>query len=98
VLAMYTRRGGKAAAHSILPSCENIGVVSYLLVQTFESFYRRQFRQTRSKDMHLGIKRFAHLPSASFRTQIPGATGSDIKVSAANIEIGQAAYNIFRAL
>ncbi|KAJ7229028.1 hypothetical protein GGX14DRAFT_616418, partial [Mycena pura] len=96
VLAMYTRRGGKAAAHSILPSCENIGDVSYLLVQTFESFYRRQFRQTHSKDMHLGIKRFAHLPSASFLTQIPG--GSDIKVSAANIEIGQAAYNIFRAL
>ncbi|KAJ7206473.1 hypothetical protein GGX14DRAFT_396865 [Mycena pura] len=68
VLAMYARGGGKATAHSILPSCNNIGAPLYLLVQTFEQLYRRQFRPTHKRDIHLRIKCFAHnLPHPSLR-------------------------------
>ncbi|KAJ7211725.1 hypothetical protein GGX14DRAFT_362431, partial [Mycena pura] len=95
VITMYTRGGGKAGAHSILPICDNIGVPSYLLVQIFEQNYRRQFRQTRQKDMQLGIKHFAHITSASFLAQIPDP---NIKASSINIDVGPAAYEIFQAL
>ncbi|KAJ7219935.1 hypothetical protein GGX14DRAFT_354926, partial [Mycena pura] len=98
VITMYARGGGKAGAHSILPSCDNIGTPSYLLVQIFEQNYRRQFRQTRQKDMQLGIKRFAHIPSASFLAQISDPNGTNIKVFSINIDIGPAAYEIFQAL
>ncbi|KAJ7193484.1 hypothetical protein GGX14DRAFT_546295 [Mycena pura] len=83
----YTFRGG----HSVPPTPQNRAARRVNGKKPFLSSYHI-YGPIR------GIKRFTHLPSTSFLTQIPDAMGSNIKVSAANIEIGQAAYNIFRAL
>ncbi|KAJ6592279.1 hypothetical protein DFH09DRAFT_906614, partial [Mycena vulgaris] len=101
VITMYSKNGGKAGAHSLAHSCESIGALSYLFVQTYEHSYRRQFKNTRRADLPLGaIERFAHLPSNYFLAILPmeANEGESVKIYAKHVEIGLRAYAMFESL
>ncbi|KAJ6464937.1 hypothetical protein C8R45DRAFT_756072, partial [Mycena sanguinolenta] len=66
VITMYSRTGGKAGAHAWVPSCDNIGSLSYMIVQLYQYSYRHQFKISNRNYAILGTLRFAHLPSNSF--------------------------------
>ncbi|KAJ7443169.1 hypothetical protein B0H11DRAFT_2092942 [Mycena galericulata] len=58
---MYSKNGGKAGAHSWVPTCDTIGSLSYLVHS-----YRRQFKFIDRNYAVLRTLRFAHLPPNSF--------------------------------
>ncbi|KAJ7443786.1 hypothetical protein B0H11DRAFT_1747864, partial [Mycena galericulata] len=98
VITMYSKNGGKAGAHSFTQSCEN-GIPSYLLVQTYEHSYRRQFKSAHSRDSALGTIRFAHLPSSSFLAIVPlEGDLNGMKLFTGHVEIGLRAYHVLDAL
>ncbi|KAJ6617205.1 hypothetical protein B0H10DRAFT_1797924, partial [Mycena sp. CBHHK59/15] len=100
VITMYSKNGGKAGAHSFTQSCESIGALSYLFVQTYEHAYRRQFKSAHSRDSALGTVRFVHLPSNSFLAIVPLEENdpNSVKAFTSHIEIGLRTYKVFEAL
>ncbi|KAJ7686963.1 hypothetical protein B0H17DRAFT_1136628 [Mycena rosella] len=98
---MYSKNGGKAGAHSLAHRCENIGALSYMIVQTYEHSFSRQFKNTRRCDLALGsFNQFGHFPSISFLALLPlEEDGTDgVKVFPNHAEIGLQAYKAFEAL
>ncbi|KAJ7200399.1 hypothetical protein GGX14DRAFT_572153 [Mycena pura] len=93
VLTMYTKNGSKAAAHSFTPQCDNIGRLSYIIVQIYEQHYMRSFSFTRRGD-HMHILRFMHIPSTSFLAIIP--PDHTPRVAASHVELGNWAYQLFK--
>ncbi|KAJ7473063.1 hypothetical protein B0H11DRAFT_2282601 [Mycena galericulata] len=71
VITMYSKNGGKAGAHSWVPTYDTIGSLSYLVVQLHQHSYRRQFKFIDRNDAVLGMLRFAHLPPNSFLSLVP---------------------------
>ena len=64
---MYSQSGGKGSTHAWLSDSTNIGAISYLVVQTYEYAYRRNFRTVhdqRNTALHVGT--YALLPSDRF--------------------------------
>ncbi|KAJ7208611.1 hypothetical protein GGX14DRAFT_566827 [Mycena pura] len=93
VLTMYTKNGSKASAHSFTPQCDNIGRLSYIVVQIYEQHYMRSFSFTRRGD-HLHVLRFIHIPSTSFLAIIP--PDHTPRVAASHVELGNWAYQLFK--
>ncbi|KAJ6601654.1 hypothetical protein B0H10DRAFT_1823662, partial [Mycena sp. CBHHK59/15] len=54
VITMYSKSGGKAAAHAWTETCTSIGSLSYIAVQMYQHSYRRQFKMTHQRDAALG--------------------------------------------
>ncbi|KAJ6520686.1 hypothetical protein DFH09DRAFT_939631, partial [Mycena vulgaris] len=101
VITMYSKAGGKAGAHSLAQRCESIGALSYLVVQTYENSYRRQFNNTRRSDLALGtIDRFAHLPLNSLLALLPTEeNGTEpVKIFSNHVEISLRGYKLFETL
>ncbi|KAJ6620031.1 hypothetical protein B0H10DRAFT_1792426, partial [Mycena sp. CBHHK59/15] len=96
-LTMYSKGGGKAGAHAWVPTCESIGSLSYIAVQTYQHSYHRQFKITHHHNAALGTMQFAHLPSNSFLVRLP--TGADtVKMFRDHVEIKVGAHKIFDEL
>lgn len=70
---MYEKGGGKYGRHSWTKECQNIGMLSYLVVQLWRQSLgqRCQFKTVHGPSSHLALPRFAHIPSASFIYAVP---------------------------
>jgi hypothetical protein len=96
---MYSKNGGKAGAHSWVPTCDTIGSLSYLVVQLYQHSYRRQFKFSNRNYAALGTLRFAHLPSNSFLFLLPQDKDAEsVNNFRDHVEIGQRAQRIFEEL
>ncbi|KAK6992640.1 hypothetical protein R3P38DRAFT_3430332 [Favolaschia claudopus] len=101
VVTMYSKNGGKAGAHSWVPTCESIGALSYILVQLYQHSYRRQFKFQDRNYRELGTLRFTHLPSNSFLFLLPQGDLKNAEPIAEfrdHLEIGRKAYAVFEEL
>ena len=63
---MYSQSGGKGSAHAWLSDSTNIGTISYLVVQTYEYGYHRNFRAIHQQNAALHMGTYALLPSDGF--------------------------------
>jgi hypothetical protein len=63
---MYSQSGGKGSAHAWLSDSTNIGAISYLVVQTYEYGYHRNFRSVHQRNATLHVGTVALLPSDKF--------------------------------
>ena len=63
---MYSQSGGKGSAHPWLSDSTNIGAISYLVVQTYEYGYHRNFRTVHQRNAALHTGTYALLPSDQF--------------------------------
>jgi hypothetical protein len=63
---MYSQSGGKGSAHAWLSDSANIGAISYLVVQTYEYGYHRNFRTVHQRNATLHVGTYALLPSDRF--------------------------------
>ena len=63
---MYSQSGGKGSTHAWLSDSTNIGAISYLVVQTYEYAYRRNFRTVHQRNATLHVATYALLPSDRF--------------------------------
>ena len=63
---MYSQSGGKGSAHAWLSDSTNIGAISYLVVQTYEYGYHRNFRTIHQRNAALHTGTYALLPSDRF--------------------------------
>ena len=96
---MYSKNGGKARAHSRVPTCDTIGSLSYLLVQLYLHSYRRQFKFSNRNYTALGTLRFAHLPSNSFLFLLPQDKDAEaVDNFWDHVKIDQQAQQIFEEL
>ncbi|KAJ7217530.1 hypothetical protein C8J57DRAFT_1537654 [Mycena rebaudengoi] len=91
VVTMYSKSGGTAGVHAWVPSADNIGALSYLLVQIYQHSYRRQFRMLHRA---LGTFQFEHLPSNSILALVPEEENL-VKVFWDHVEIGRGAQKMF---
>ncbi|EIW58922.1 uncharacterized protein TRAVEDRAFT_107681, partial [Trametes versicolor FP-101664 SS1] len=97
VLAIFSRTGGKARAHAWQTNSSNIGLVSYVLVQIYESTLPGRFRAIHGDLAFLQVSRFVHLPSDQFLLRLdPSSTllGPDARM----LELDSASYRIFQTL
>jgi hypothetical protein len=96
---MYSKNGGKAGAHSWVPTCDTIGSLSYMIVQLYQHSYRRQFKFSDRNYAALGTLRFAHLPSNSFLFLLPqGSDAEAVNEFRDHVEIGLRAQRVFEEL
>src|ERR1700720_92880 len=65
-MAMYSQSGGKGSTHAWLSDSTNIGAISYLVVQTYEYAYHRNFRTVHQRNATLHVGTYALLPSDRF--------------------------------
>ena len=63
---MYSQSGGKGSAHAWLSDSTNIGAISYLVVQTYEYAYHRNFRTVHQRNAALHVGTYVLLPSDRF--------------------------------
>ncbi|KAJ7114967.1 hypothetical protein C8R44DRAFT_534754, partial [Mycena epipterygia] len=99
VITMYSKNGGKAGAHAWVPNCENLGSLSYILVQLHQHLYRCQFKCTDRNYAALGTLRFAHLPANSFLSILPQEDVPEmVKEFRQHVEIGPHGQKIFDEL
>ena len=63
---MYSQSGGRGSAHAWLSDSTNIGAISYLVVQTYEYGYHRNFRTVHQRNAALHMGTYALLPSDLF--------------------------------
>ena len=63
---MYSQSGGKGSTHAWLSDSTNIGAISYLVVQTYEYAYHRNFRTVHQRNATLHVGTYALLPSDRF--------------------------------
>src|ERR1700733_6539404 len=88
VLTMYEKGGGKAARHSWVGLCRNIGLLSYVVVQLWRQSLGQRclFKAIHGPSSHLALPRFAHIPSTSFLYVLPtgfaSRNGGDIEINA----------------
>ena len=88
VLTMYEKGGGKVTRHAWTGECQNIGLISYLVVQLWRQSLGQWclFKAIHSTSSHLALPRFAHIPSAAFLYAIPigfaSRNGKDITLNA----------------
>ena len=78
-MTMYSQSGGKGNTHAWLSDSTNIGAISYLVVQTYEYAYHRNFRTVHQRNAVLHVPIYALLPSDRFLrilTAAPGPTFS----------------------
>ncbi|KAJ7937869.1 hypothetical protein B0H13DRAFT_1588330, partial [Mycena leptocephala] len=97
VVTMYSKNGGKAGAHSWVPTCDSIGSLSYTVVQLYQHSFRRQFKFTHRNYVILRTLRFAHLPANSFLVLLP-PNDEGIKHFQGHLEIGPHAQKVFEEL
>ncbi|KAJ7140957.1 hypothetical protein C8R44DRAFT_531776, partial [Mycena epipterygia] len=98
VITMYCENGGKAGAHSWVPTCDTIGSLSYMVVQLYQHSHKRQFKFSHCNYAALGTLRFAHLPSNSFLVVLPQNNSEAVKDSRSHLEVGPGAQIIFDEL
>src|SRR5882762_3857137 len=65
-MAMYSQSGGKSSTHAWLSDSTSIGAISYLVVQTYEYAYHRNFRTVHQRNATLHVGTYALLPSDRF--------------------------------
>jgi len=65
-MAMYSQSGGKSSTHAWLSDSTSIGAISYLVVQTYEYAYHRNFRTVHQRNATLHVGTYALLPSDQF--------------------------------
>ena len=63
---MYSQSGGKGSTHAWMSDSTNIGAISYLVVQTYEYAYHRNFRTVHQRNAVLHVGTYALLPSDRF--------------------------------
>jgi hypothetical protein len=74
-MAMYSQSGGKCSTHAWLSDTTNISAIPYLVVQTYEYTYYRNFRTIHQRNAALHVGTYALLPSDRFlRTLIATPT------------------------
>jgi hypothetical protein len=73
VLTMYEKGGGKYGRHCWTKECQNIGMLSYIVVQVWRQSLgqRCQFKTVHGPSSHLALPRFAHIPPTSFLFALP---------------------------
>ena len=88
VLTMYEKGGGRAARHAWIGECQNIGIISYIVVQLWRQSLgqRYLFKAIHGPSSHLALPRFAHIPSTSFLYALPAGfasrKGDDVEINA----------------
>ncbi|KAJ7741882.1 hypothetical protein B0H16DRAFT_1323583, partial [Mycena metata] len=97
VITLYSKNGGKAGAHSWVPSSDTIGSLSYMIVQVYQHFYRRQFKFSHRNYTALNTLHFAHLPANSFLVLLPSRDEA-VKHFQDHIEIVLGGQKIFEDL
>jgi hypothetical protein len=65
-MAMYSQSGGKGSTHAWLSDSTNISAISYLIVQTHEYAYYRNFQIVHQQNAALHVGTYALLPSNQF--------------------------------
>ncbi|KAJ7111863.1 hypothetical protein C8R44DRAFT_632580, partial [Mycena epipterygia] len=99
VITMYSKNGGTAGAHAWVSDCENLGSLSYMVVQLYQHLYRRQFKCTDRNYAVLGTLRFGHLPANSFLSILPQEDVLEtVKEFRQHVEIGLRGEKIFDEL
>ena len=63
---MYSQSGGKGSTHAWLSDSTNIGAISYLVVQTYEYAYHRNFWTVHQENAALHVGTYCLLPSDRF--------------------------------
>src|ERR1700683_5539281 len=71
---MYSQSGGKGSTHAWLSDSTNIGAISYLVVQTYEYGYHRNFRTVHQRNATLHVGTYALLPSDRFLRTLTATT------------------------
>ncbi|PBK82283.1 hypothetical protein ARMGADRAFT_946857, partial [Armillaria gallica] len=95
VQTVYSKSAGKGSNHAWIPSTENIGTVSYLVVQLYEHLSRRTFQRVHRQFALMGLSRMAHLPSNSFVTAVPAES---VKMAGDQVNITSQTMDIFEDL
>ncbi|KAJ7142427.1 hypothetical protein C8R44DRAFT_725783 [Mycena epipterygia] len=99
VITMYSKNRGKAGVHTWVPNCNNLGSLSYMVVQLHQHLYRHQFKCTDCNYAALGTLQFAHLLANSFLSILPQEDVPEmVKEFRQHIEIGPCGQKIFDKL
>lgn len=72
VLTQYTRSGAKASNHGWIAAAENIGMVSYVVVQLYEEMYGPRFTGVIRETEQFRTLAFAHLSSDCVLQRLSG--------------------------
>jgi hypothetical protein len=93
---MYSQSGGKGSAHAWLSDSNNIGAISYLVVQTHEYGYHRNFRTVHHAVLHMGT--YALLPSDCFLRTLDATPGPTLSQDSRTLTLDDKHIRIFNEL
>ncbi|OJT13577.1 hypothetical protein TRAPUB_9876 [Trametes pubescens] len=96
VLAIYVRSGGKAGFHASQQEVKSIGLVSYVVVQTYEHAFNRRFRAVHQDLANLQTFRFLHISADNLILRLPAEC--TLSADRRTLEIDTSGYNIFTRL
>jgi len=95
-ITVYSQNGGKSGAHLRQHNIQNIGLLSYAVVQGYENSMHTQFRSVLRSSASLQSSTFLHVPSEHFLWLLPGT--QTLSVDGRSLDLNTEAWSIFRSL
>ena len=95
---MYSQSGGKGNGHAWLSDSTNTGAISYLVVQTYEYAYHRNFRTVHQRIATLHVGMFALLPSDRFLRALTATPPPTRSQDGRTLTLDAAQFQIFNEL
>ena len=95
---MYSQSGGKGNTHAWLSDSTNIGAISYLVVQTYEYAYHRNFRTVHQRNAALHVPTYALLPSDRFLRILTAAPGPTFSQDGRMLNLNDTEIKVFNQL